>query len=208
MNIKNLHIPIILVSIIVSVISSFGSFGDVIGFLTFLKPESTFNSYIGFISFGETFFVQNEWWRLVTPMLIHFSFAHLAFNCLWIYILGSKIELINGRMKFLLLVLLTSIGANLTQYFFTESALFGGLSGVVYGLLGYCMIIEFEQKSEIYGLPPAIYMFMIVWMFLGFTGILTIFGFGEIANYAHLGGLIFGIFFAIMSLYFSKEINL
>jgi GlpG protein len=70
------------------------------------------------------------------------------------------------------------------------------------------MIIEFEQKSEIFGLPPAIYMFMIVWMFLGFTGILTIFGFGEIANYAHLGGLIFGIFFAIMSLYFSKEINL
>jgi GlpG protein len=104
LNIKNLHIPIILVSIIVSVISSFGSFSDVIGFLTFLKPESTFNGYIGFISFGETFFVQNEWWRLVTPMLIHFSFAHLAFNCLWIYILGSKIELINGRMKFLLLV--------------------------------------------------------------------------------------------------------
>ena len=199
MNIKNLHIPIILVSIIVSVISSFGSFGDVIGFLTFLKPESTFNGYIGFISFGETFFVQNEWWRLITPMLIHFSFAHLAFNCLWLYVLGEKIELYDGHIKFILLVVFSSLAANYTQYIFSESSLFGGLSGVIYGMFGFCMIIELETKNERYGLPPAIYLFMMVWMLLGFLGILTIFGFGNIANYAHLGGLIGGLLFGMVT---------
>ena len=207
MNIKNSYIPIILISILIAIFSNFGSIAGVIEFLTFLKPDSTLNGYIKFLSFDETFFNQNQWWRLITPMFLHFSFAHLAFNCLWIYILGSRIELINGQAKFLTLTLITSIGANATQYLFTELALFGGLSGVIYGLLGYCMIIEFEEKSEIYGLPPAIYLFMIVWMLLGFTGILTIFGFGEIANYAHLGGLIFGIFFAIINLYFNKNSN-
>ena len=53
-------------------------------------------------------------------------------------------------------------------------------------MFGYCMIIELETKNERYGLPPAIYLFMLIWMLLGFLGILTIFGFGNIANYAHL----------------------
>ena len=43
-------------------------------------------------SFEKTFYENSQWWRLITPMFIHFSFAHLAFNCLWVYILGEKIE--------------------------------------------------------------------------------------------------------------------
>ncbi|NBS20023.1 MAG: rhomboid family intramembrane serine protease [Flavobacteriia bacterium] len=93
----------------------------------------------------------------------------------------------------------SSIIANIAQHYFGGSALFGGLSGVIYGLLGYCMIIEFESKKNIYDLPPAIYMFMIVWLILGFLGILNLFGFGNVANYAHLGGLISGIIFAMIT---------
>jgi GlpG protein len=36
-------------------------------------------------------------------------------------------------------------------------------------------------------------------MLLGFLGILTIFGFGNIANYAHLGGLVGGLLFGIVT---------
>ena len=39
---------------------------------------------------------------------------------------------------------------------------------------------------------------MIVWLILGFLGMLNLFGFGNVANYAHLGGLISGVIFAIM----------
>jgi GlpG protein len=66
-------------------------------------------------------------------------------------------------------------------------------------MFGFCMIIELETKNERYGLPPAIYLFMLVWMLLGFLGILTIFGFGNIANYAHLGGLIGGLLFGMVT---------
>ena len=199
MNIKNFHVPIILTSIAISIISSFGNYFGIIEFLTFLKPGITLNGYISFLSFEETFFDQNEWWRLITPMLIHFSFAHLAFNCLWIYILGQKIELYDGHFKFIALVIFSSLLANYTQYIFSESSIFGGLSGVIYGMFGFCMIIELETKNERYGLPPAIYLFMLIWMLLGFLGVLTIFGFGNIANYAHLGGLVGGLIFGMVT---------
>jgi len=46
---------------------------------------------------------------------------------------------------------------------------------------------------------------MIIWLLLGFMGILTLFGFGNVANFAHLGGLISGIIFAIISKYVFKR---
>jgi len=207
MNIKNFHIPIIIVSVIIALISNYGSFVSAIEPFTFLKMDlnSIERGYINFFSIESTYNINNEWWRLVTPMLIHFSFAHLAFNCLWIYVLGSKIEFLDGHFTFLNLVIFSSACSNMTQYFFSGPSLFGGLSGVIYGMLGYCMIIELETKSYRYGLPPAIYLFMIIWLLLGFMGILTLFGFGNVANFAHLGGLISGIIFAIIAKYIFKR---
>ena len=39
---------------------------------------------------------------------------------------------------------------------------------------------------------------MIIWLLLGFLGVLEIFGFGSVANYAHLGGLISGLIFGML----------
>ena len=193
--------PIILISILIALLSNYGSSVFIIEPLTFLKIDlgSYQNGYANFYSFESTYYENNEWWRLISPMFIHFSLTHLVFNCLWIYVLGSKIELYDGYFTFLNLVIFSSIISNLTQYFLGGSLLFGGLSGVIYGLLGYCMIIEFESQRNIYDLPPAIYMFMLVWLVLGFLGILNLFGFGNVANYAHLGGLISGIIFAMIT---------
>ena len=179
--------------------SGFGRFDGVIEFLTFLKPNSSSSGFFNFLSYEETFLNSNEWWRLVTPMFIHFSFAHLAFNCLWIYILGSKIEINDGHIRFIFLVFFSSLFANCMQYIFSGSSLFGGLSGVIYGMFGYCLVIELDLKYERYGLPPAIYLFMLVWMLLGFLGVLSLFGFGNVANYAHLGGLIGGLIFGMVT---------
>ena len=148
--------------------------------------------------FDQTFWIGNQWWRLITPIFIHFSFAHLAFNCLWIFILGEKIENTDGSLIFILLVIFSAILSNCLQYFWTETSLFGGLSGVIYGLIGFCMIVEFDSQYDRYKLPPALYLFMIVWLLLGFAGILDLFGFGSVANFAHLGGLISGILFAMI----------
>ena len=210
MNIKNFHIPIIFISISIALISNFGSLISVIEPLTFLKFNLSSTLASGrpiFISFNDTYIINENWWRLVTPMFIHFSFAHLSFNCLWIYILGPKIESYDGYFLFFSLVVFTSVSANFTQYFFSGPSLFGGLSGVIYGILGYCMTIEFEGQEERYELPPALYLFMIIWMILGFIGILDLFGFGSVANFAHLGGLISGIIFAMITLLFQGLIK-
>ena len=202
--------PIILISILVAFFSNYGSVLALIEPLTFIKIDlgSYKNGHVSFYSFETTYMQNNEWWRLITPMFIHFSLTHLVFNCLWIYVLGSKIVQIDGHITFINLVIFSSIISNLAQHFFGESALFGGLSGVIYGLLGYCMIIEIDTKQERYDLPPALYLFMLIWLILGFLGILNLFGFGNVANYAHLGGLISGIIFAMITRYvFIRDIN-
>ena len=84
------------------------------------------------------------------------------------------------------------------QYFWTSSSLFGGLSGVIYGMLGYCLVMEMESNHDKYGLPPGLYLFMIAWLILGFLGILDLFGFGSVANFASLGGMLSGLMFAMI----------
>ena len=202
--------PIILISILIAFLSNYGSVLAFIDPFTFIKIDlgSYQKGYVSFNSLETTYIQNNEWWRLITPIFIHFSLTHLVFNCLWIYVLGTKIEQIDGHITFINLVIFSSIISNLAQHFFGESALFGGLSGVIYGLLGYCMIIEIDTKQERYDLPPALYLFMLIWLILGFLGILNIFGFGNVANYAHLGGLISGIIFAMITRYvFIRDIN-
>ena len=202
--INNFHIPIIIASVLIAFLSNFGSAIIFIEPFTFTQINITNLGYFSAHSFDQTFIENNQWWRLVSPMFLHFSFAHLAFNCLWIYILGEKIERIDGSLTFITIVIFTAVSSNSLQYFWNGSSLFGGLSGVIYGLIGFCMIIEMDSSQDIYDIPPGLYLFMIIWMILGFMGILELFGFGSVANFAHLGGLVSGIIFAMML----KTINL
>ena len=195
---STIYIPIITLAALLSVISNFGSVISVIEPFTYTKINISNLGYVSISTFNETFFNQNQWWRLVTPMFLHFSIAHLAFNSLWIYILGQQIEKIDGKLIFITLVLFSSISSNFLQFYWVSSTLFGGLSGVIYGLIGYCMINEMDSPYQRYDIPPALYLFMIIWMLLGFLGLLDLFGFGSVANFAHLGGLVSGIAFAII----------
>ena len=188
----------------VSFYSSFGSELNLIEPIFFNKFLISFNQ-IQFYDFQTTYLLSNEWWRLVTPMLIHFSPTHLIFNSLWIYILGREIEQLDGKVIFIFLILFTSASSNYLQYSFSGPSLFGGLSGVVYGLLGYCFVSETFLRINKFSFPPAIYIFMLVWLLIGFTGFLDLLGFGKIANFAHLGGLLSGILSGyIFSMYNKK----
>ena len=202
--INNFHIPIIIASVLIALLSNFGSIIIFIEPFTFTQINITNLGYFSALSFDQTFIENNQWWRLVSPIFLHFSFAHIAFNCLWIYILGEKIERINGSLTFISIVIFTAVSSNSLQFFWSGSSLFGGLSGVIYGLIGFCMIIEMDSSQDIYDIPPGLYLFMIIWMILGFMGVLELFGFGSVANFAHLGGLVSGIIFAMML----KTINL
>tara|TARA_B100001057_G_scaffold11156_1_gene10625 strand:- start:195 stop:824 length:630 start_codon:yes stop_codon:yes gene_type:complete len=196
--IDNLHIPIIITAVLIAFLSNFSSVIAFLEPLTFTQINITNLGYFSMLSFDQTYIENNQWWRLISPIFLHFSFAHLAFNCLWIYILGEKIERIDGSLIFISLVIFTAISSNSLQFFWNGSSLFGGLSGVIYGLIGFCMIIEMDSSRDIYDIPPGLYMFMVIWMILGFLGLLELFGFGSVANFAHLGGLVSGIIFAMV----------
>ena len=191
----------------VTFLSGFGNLISIIEPFSFLKFEisDSYSRYINFSTFENTYLINNEWWRLFAPVFIHFSLIHLVFNCLWIYVLGQKIEKIDGKILFITLIIFSGICGNYAQFISTGPSLFGGLSGCVYGMFGYTMITEFQKSRIIYGLPPAIYIFMIAWLVLGFIGVLSLFGLGNIANFAHLGGLIAGIIMAMVVTMFEKS---
>ena len=201
---NKIFIWLIALACLVSFFSSFGSKLNLIEPIFFNKFLISFNQ-IQFYDFNTTYLKGNEWWRLITPMFIHFSLTHLIFNSLWIYILGREIEQLDGKIIFIFLILFTSISSNYLQYSFSGPSLFGGLSGVVYGLLGYCFVSETFLRINKFSFPPAIYIFMFVWLLIGFTGFLDLLGFGKIANFAHLGGLLSGILSGyIISMYNKK----
>ena len=187
---------LIFIAILLSLVTFFGQ-NQLTFYLTFLKADIA-NGFLSFSSFEKTYFIDYEFWRLISPIFIHFSVAHLAFNSLWVYILGARIENLEGFKKLILLIIFSGSLSNFAESAASGAIIFGGLSGCVYGLLGYCYIKEFIQKRLSFGMPPAIYIFMIVWLALGYLDILNLFGFGKIANTAHLTGLICGILFALI----------
>lgn len=134
-----------------------------------------------------------QWWRLVTPIFIHFGWMHLAFNALWYWELGRRIELRSGSLWLLGLTLLFAVVSNLAQWLVSGStALFGGLSGVLYGLLGYCWLYQMLSPNVHFDLPKGVVIMMLAWLVLCLTGVVTVLGFGAIANAAHVGGLVIG----------------
>lgn len=132
-------------------------------------------------------------WRLLTPMFIHFGIMHLLFNMLWLKDLGGMIEARQGTWLLAVLVLVIAATSNLGQYAASGPA-FGGMSGVVYGLLGYIWIRgKFDPTSGLFVHKQTVTM-MIVWFFLCLSGVI-----GNVANAAHGVGFGVGIAWGFIS---------
>tara|TARA_B100001964_G_scaffold245202_1_gene330675 strand:+ start:941 stop:1825 length:885 start_codon:yes stop_codon:yes gene_type:complete len=135
----------------------------------------------------------HQYWRLLTPMFIHFGWIHIVFNILWVWEIGRRIELISGSSVLLLVTIVSSLGANFLQYAMSGAGLFGGMSGVVFGYLGHSLVWDKLVPGRKMGLRSGIYIFMLVFLAIGFTGAFDLLGLGSLANGAHLGGLLGGI---------------
>jgi GlpG protein len=132
-----------------------------------------------------------EIWRLVSPCIIHFGILHIVCNVMWLLDLGSMFESRLRSWYFFLFVFVTGAASNLAQYFVSGRPLFGGMSGVVYALIGYVWVRgRFDPAAGLF-LDRQSMIYALVWFGLCFTGWL-----GPIANTAHTVGLASGALWA------------
>lgn len=142
------------------------------------------------LSFHEKLSQLTGWqlWRLITPAFLHFSALHLIFNLMWWWYLGGLIERQLGSTKLLVLLLVGAVLPNLMEFFISGPD-FGGLSGVIYALVGYVWVVGRMRPDAGLQLPDGLFGFMLFWLVLGFFDLLGT----NMANMAHLGGLLVGL---------------
>lgn len=120
-------------------------------------------------------------------MFIHMTITHILFNMLWLRDLGSMIEARQSSLLLAVLVLVFAAGSNLAQYFVAGPG-FGGMSGVVYALVGYIWIRgKLDPGSGLYLHPTTVTM-SIIWFFACLFHLV-----GDVANTAHAAGLLMGM---------------
>ena len=159
-------------------------------------------------------------WQIVSHIFMHGNFGHLLFNMYALWMFGSVLEQLWGPKKFLLYYLVTGLGAAalhmgvqwieasslvskinengveamqaLTRYRMLMNTPTVGASGAVYGiLLAYGMLFPNNELRIIF-LPIALKAKYFVIIFAVIELVLGLVGGGNIAHFAHLGGMIFG----------------
>lgn len=132
-------------------------------------------------------FMSGQVYRLIGPCFLHFGVLHILFNMMWMWQLGRGIEYQRGTRRFVILCLILGVFSNLTQLYFS-GPYFGGMSGVVFGLIGYAWMKGKTKPQDGIGLMPNTVVMCIFWLFICTSGVL-----GSIANAAHFSGFGMGM---------------
>ncbi|MCB1703159.1 MAG: rhomboid family intramembrane serine protease [Halioglobus sp.] len=171
---------------------------SIIGFALYYLSASSLLGYLTFTPFqlvnGQRVYesIGGQYWRLITPAFLHFGWLHIAFNSLWLWELGGKVERVMGHYNMFGLFIVIALVSNASQFAFGGPGMFGGMSGVVYGLLGFSWVAPLLQPAWKIQPTPTLMLFMVGWLVLCLVGVVEGLGFGAIANAAHLGGLLCG----------------
>jgi GlpG protein len=172
---------------------------SICGFLLiFLSAPMSWISYLTFTPFrisGDQLFFQTidgQYWRLITPVFLHFGWLHITFNCLWLWELGKRVEQVVGHLNMLMIFLVIAAVSNFAQFAYDGDGIFGGMSGVVYGLLGFSWVAPMLQPTWEIQPRRSLLILMLGWLVACMVGLVEVLGFGAIANAAHLGGLLCG----------------
>ena len=128
-----------------------------------------------------------EWYRLFTCIFIHASVLHLLLNMYALYVIGSQMESFIGKLKFLVVFIISGLIGSLTSIIFSTNVSVGA-SGAIFGILGamlyfayhYRLILGNSLKHEI--IPVIIANLLIGFLIPG------------VDIMAHVGGLVGGVF--------------
>ncbi|PCK07145.1 MAG: hypothetical protein COA42_15780 [Alteromonadaceae bacterium] len=126
-----------------------------------------------------------EYWRVLTPVFIHYTWPHIGVNLYLWWLFAPLIERFS-RVTLVVLFFGAGILGNISQFLLTGVE-FGGLSGVVYALFAYILLISKLAPEKGLFIAPWLSWALLALLLLGFTPLL-----GLISNGAHVTGLIWG----------------
>ena len=135
--------------------------------------------------------MQGQVWRLITPVFLHGSIFHIAFNMYALFYLGPTLERFYKHWRFLVLFLLSGFAGNVISFMFSPYPSLGA-STAIFGLLGAEGVLIYQNR-EIFGniarrALSQVVMIAVVNLIIGLTP--------GIDNLGHIGGLIGGTLFA------------
>ncbi len=181
---------LIAICILCFLIPLFDSTGTVYAWLTFSNVPRQFLLGVGV--FPE---IRNgEIWRLVSPVFLHAGPLHLLFNMYWLHQLGHVVESKIGGRTYLLTVLWVSLLSNVVFYLWIGPH-FVGMSGVIYGLLGFLWAYQKFSPRESREFDEGTLQFFLLWYMA--CWLLSAAKILHVANSIHGVGLLAGILFAL-----------
>jgi len=125
-----------------------------------------------------------QWWLLITAGFLHGSIIHLLFNVYILWVLGSQLENIVGKVKFIIIYFGSLLGGSLASYLFSPFGSYSiGASGAIFGLMGAMLVVGRKRNLDI----SQITTLVVINVVIGFV-------LSGIDWRAHLGGLAVGAF--------------
>jgi uncharacterized protein len=160
------------------------------------NPEFLYN----LIALNPSNILQGKYlWTFVTSMFMHGGLFHLFVNMLSLFFIGSLVEKILGKKRYLMFYLAAGLFAGvffvLSSLIFTNSfeTFAVGASGALFGLIGLLMFLTPDLPVYIMFIPIPIKMKYAAPGILILLWIISAIGDIPIGNTAHLGGLILGL---------------
>ena len=137
-----------------------------------------------------------EYYRIFTSIFLHFGFEHLMNNMVMLLAIGWTLENELGRIKFLIVYFAGGAGGtflSMWQDIRTEHyAVAAGASGAIYGLIGAMLYIAVRNRGRVGNISGRGLLFMaLICLYYGYAN-------GGVDNFAHVGGLLSGIFLAVL----------
>ena len=125
-----------------------------------------------------------QWWLLITAGFLHGSIIHLLFNVYILWVLGSQLESIVGKIKFIVIYFASLLGGSIASYLFSPIGSYSiGASGAIFGLMGAMLVVGRKRNLDI----SQITTLVVINVVIGFV-------LSGIDWRAHLGGLAVGAF--------------
>jgi membrane associated rhomboid family serine protease len=151
-------------------------------------PITVNNEVIRFLGLARVLLSQQPW-TIISSIFVHGGFAHIIFNMISLYFLGSFFLRAAGERSFLAVFFLGGLAGNALYILLAPPNVIGiGASGAIFALGGALAVLAPKVPVYIFFIPIPMPLWMAILIFF-----LLSFLFSEIAWQAHLGGLLAGL---------------